>query len=39
MDELQKQGKLTPGSIADVAGIAVAVTARRGAPTPDIGSQ
>jgi molybdate transport system substrate-binding protein len=38
MDELQKQGKFTPGSIADVAGIAVAVTAPRGAPTPDIGS-
>ena len=38
MDELQKQGKLTPGSIADVAGIAVAVTARTGAPKPDIGS-
>jgi molybdate transport system substrate-binding protein len=38
MDELQKQGKLTAGSIADVAGIAVAVTARAGAPKPDISS-
>jgi molybdate transport system substrate-binding protein len=36
MDELQKQDKLTLGSIADVAGIAVAVTARAGAPKPDI---
>jgi molybdate transport system substrate-binding protein len=36
MDELQKQDKLTPGSIADVAGIAVAVTTRAGAPKPDI---
>jgi molybdate transport system substrate-binding protein len=38
MDELQKQDKLAPGSIADVAGIAVAVTARAGAPKPDISS-
>jgi molybdate transport system substrate-binding protein len=38
MDELQKQDKLVPGSIADVAGIAVAVTARAGAPKPDISS-
>ena len=36
MDELQKQDKLTQGSIADVAGIAVAVTTRAGAPKPDI---
>ena len=34
MDELQKQQKLAAGSIADVAGIAVAVTARAGAPKP-----
>ncbi|MBV9970797.1 MAG: substrate-binding domain-containing protein [Xanthobacteraceae bacterium] len=38
MDELQKQQKLAAGSIADVAGIAVAVTARAGAPKPDISS-
>jgi molybdate transport system substrate-binding protein len=38
MDELLKQDKIAPGSIADVAGIAVAVTARAGAPKPDIGS-
>jgi molybdate transport system substrate-binding protein len=38
MDELQKQDKVTPGSIADVVGIAVAVTARAGAPKPDISS-
>lgn len=36
MDELQKQDKVTPGSIADVAAIAVAVAARAGAPKPDI---
>jgi molybdate transport system substrate-binding protein len=36
MDELQKQDKLTQGSIADVAGIAVAVTTRAGTPKPDI---
>jgi hypothetical protein len=33
-----KQGELTLGSIADVAGIAVAVTTRTGAPKPDISS-
>jgi molybdate transport system substrate-binding protein len=38
MDELQKQDKIAPGSIADVAGMAVAVTARAGAPKPDISS-
>jgi molybdate transport system substrate-binding protein len=38
MDELQKQDKFIPGTIADVAGIAVAVTVRAGAPKPDIGS-
>jgi molybdate transport system substrate-binding protein len=36
MDELQKQDKLTPGSIADVAALAVGVAARTGAPKPDI---
>jgi len=38
MDELQKQEKFTPGSIADVAGTAVAVAVRVGAPKPDISS-
>ena len=38
MDELQKQDKFAPGTIADVAGIAVAVTVRAGAPKPDISS-
>jgi molybdate transport system substrate-binding protein len=38
MDELQKQDKFVPGTIADVAGIAVAVTVRAGAPKPDISS-
>jgi molybdate transport system substrate-binding protein len=38
MDELQKQDKLAAGTIADIAGTAVAVTARAGAPTPDISS-
>lgn len=38
MDELQKQNKVAGGTIADVVGIAVAVTARAGAPKPDISS-
>ena len=38
MDELEKQNKLAPGTIANVAGIAVALTARAGAPKPDISS-
>jgi molybdate transport system substrate-binding protein len=38
MDELQKQDKFAPGTIANVAGAAVAVAVRAGAPKPDIGS-
>jgi molybdate transport system substrate-binding protein len=38
MEELQKQDKIGRGSISDVAGIAVAVTTRAGAPKPDISS-
>src|SRR5580692_156159 len=38
MDELQKQDKFAPASIANVAGTAVGVTVRAGAPKPDIGS-
>jgi molybdate transport system substrate-binding protein len=38
MDELQKQDKFAPGSIANVAGTPVAVTVRAGAPKPDISS-
>jgi molybdate transport system substrate-binding protein len=38
MDELQKQDKFTPGSIANVAGTAVAVAVRAGTPKPDISS-
>lgn len=38
MDELQKQEKFTQAGIADVAGTAVAVAVRAGAPKPDIGS-
>jgi molybdate transport system substrate-binding protein len=38
MDDLQKQEKFAPGSIADVAGTAVAVTIRAGGPKPDISS-
>jgi len=38
MDDLQKQEKVAPGSIADVAGTAVAVAVRAGAPKPDISS-
>jgi molybdate transport system substrate-binding protein len=36
MDDLGKQDKFAPGSIADVAGTPVAVAARAGAPKPDI---
>jgi molybdate transport system substrate-binding protein len=36
MDELQQHGKIVPGSIANVAGTAVAVAVRAGAPKPDI---
>jgi molybdate transport system substrate-binding protein len=38
MDELQKLDKLAPGDIANVAGTAVAVVVRAGAPKPDISS-
>jgi molybdate transport system substrate-binding protein len=38
MDDLQKQDKLAPGSIVNVAGTAVAVAVRAGAPKPDISS-
>lgn len=38
MDELQKQDKFAPGSVANVAGTPVAVAARAGAPKPDISS-
>jgi molybdate transport system substrate-binding protein len=38
MDELQKQDKFEPGSVANVAGTPVAVTARAGTPKPDISS-
>jgi molybdate transport system substrate-binding protein len=38
MDDLQKQDKFAPGSVANVAGTPVAVTARAGAPKPDISS-
>jgi len=38
MDELQKQDKFAPGTVANVAGTAVSVAARAGAPKPDIGS-
>jgi molybdate transport system substrate-binding protein len=38
MDELQKQDKFAAGSIVNVAGTAVSVAARAGAPKPDITS-
>lgn len=38
MDDLAKQNKLAPDSIANVAGTPVAVAARAGAAKPDIGS-
>jgi molybdate transport system substrate-binding protein len=38
MDDLAKQDKFAPGSIANIAGTPVAVVARAGAPKPDISS-
>jgi molybdate transport system substrate-binding protein len=38
MDALLQQGRITPGSIVDVARSAVGVAVRRGAPRPDISS-
>src|SRR6516164_2730160 len=38
MDDLQKQGKVTTGSLKNVGGTAVAVAVRAGAPKPDISS-
>jgi molybdate transport system substrate-binding protein len=38
MDELQTQAKVARGSIADIAGIAAALTVRAGSPKPDISS-
>lgn len=38
MDDLQKQDKFAPGSVANVAGTPVAVAARAGAARPDISS-
>jgi molybdate transport system substrate-binding protein len=38
MDELQKQGKVTTGSLTNLGGTAVAVAVRAGAPKPDISS-
>jgi molybdate transport system substrate-binding protein len=38
MEDLLKQGKLAPGSLADVGGTPVAIAIRTGAPKPDIGT-
>jgi molybdate transport system substrate-binding protein len=38
MDEVLRQGRITPGSIVDVARSAVGVAVRTGAPKPDISS-
>jgi len=38
MDELQRQNKIVPGSIVNIAGTAVAVAVRAGAAKPDISS-
>lgn len=38
MDDLQKQNKLAPGSLANVGGTPVSVAVRAGAPKPDIRS-
>jgi molybdate transport system substrate-binding protein len=38
LENLESQGKIVPGSRVDIAGIAVGVAIRKGAPKPDIGS-
>jgi molybdate transport system substrate-binding protein len=38
LDELEKQAKVAAGSITNIAGVAVAVAAKAGAPKPDISS-
>jgi molybdate transport system substrate-binding protein len=38
MDDLQKQGNVTAGSLTNLGGTAVAVAVRAGAPKPDISS-
>ncbi len=38
LDDLQKEGKLMPGSVTPVAGTPVSVAIRAGAPKPDISS-
>ena len=38
MEDLQKQDKLAPNSLVNVAGTPVSVVARAGAPKPDISS-
>jgi molybdate transport system substrate-binding protein len=38
MEDLSKQDKFVPGSIADIAGTPVAVAVKAGAPKPDISS-
>ena len=38
MEGLESQGKVVPGSRVDIAGIALGVAVRKGAPKPDIGT-
>jgi len=38
IDQLSKQGKITPGSDVTLAGSGVAIAVKAGAPKPDIGS-
>ena len=38
IDGLEKAGKIVPGSQVNIAGIALGVAVRRGAPKPDIGT-
>lgn len=38
LDALEKEGKVVPGSRVDIAGSALGVAVRKGAPKPDIGS-
>lgn len=38
LEGLERQGKVVPGSRIDIAGIAIGVAVRKGAPRPDIGT-
>src|SRR6202047_4385225 len=38
LQKLESNGKVVPGSLVDIAGIALGVAVRKGAPKPDIGN-